>query len=100
MNFQTPGALEWLADAGVQAAIVISAGFREIGGRGYHLEERFTRFASSRNMIFLGSNCLGVASWGGNMNASLVSRLPGRGNIAFFSPSGSMCSAEIGRAHV
>ena len=30
---ETPGALEWLADAGVQAAIVISAGFREIGGR-------------------------------------------------------------------
>lgn len=92
---ETPGALEWLADAGVQAAIVISAGFREIGGRGYHLEERLTRLASSRNMTLLGPNCLGVASWGGNMNASLVSRLPGRGNIAFFSPSGSMCSAVL-----
>lgn len=88
-------ALEWLADAGVRTVIIISSGFREIGGRGYYLEERITQFAVSRNITLLGPNCLGVASWDDQMNASLVSRLPGAGKIAFFSPSGSMCGAVL-----
>lgn len=92
---ETPAALERLSDAGVRAAIIISPGFREIGGRGYYLEERLIRIAASGNMTLLGPNCLGVASWNGSMNASLVSSLPSRGRIAFFSPSGSMCGAVL-----
>jgi acetate---CoA ligase (ADP-forming) len=37
----------------------------------------------------------GVASWDDHLNASLISRLPSQGNIAFFSPSGSMCNAIL-----
>ena len=88
-------ALEAVADRGVRSAIVTSAGFREIGGKGYYLEEAVIQLAERRNMTLLGPNCLGVASWADRMNASLVSRLPAEGNIAFFSPSGSMCNAIL-----
>lgn len=88
-------ALEMIADKGVKAVIVTSAGFREIGGRGYYLEESIIHLAERRNLTLLGPNCLGVASWTDRLNASLISRLPGQGNIAFFSPSGSMCNAIL-----
>jgi Acyl-CoA synthetase (NDP forming) len=84
-----------IADKGVKAVIVTSAGFREIGGRGYYLEESIIHLAERRNLTLLGPNCLGVASWTDRLNASLISRLPGQGNIAFFSPSGSMCNAIL-----
>lgn len=90
-----PEALERIADRGVKAVIVTSAGFREIGGQGYYLEEAVIQLAARRNLTLLGPNCLGVASWDVRMNASLISRLPGQGNIAFFSPSGSMCNAIL-----
>jgi len=79
-------ALEMIADKGVKAVIVTSAGFREIGGRGYYLEESIIHLAERRNLTLLGPNCLGVASWDDRLNASLISRLPGQGNIAFFRP--------------
>jgi len=88
-------ALEGIADRGIRSVIVTSAGFREIGGKGYYLEEAVIQLAERRNMTLLGPNCLGVASWGEAMNASLISRLPAGGNIAFFSPSGSMCNAIL-----
>lgn len=88
-------ALEGIADRGVRSVIVTSAGFREIGGKGYYLEEAVIQLAERRNMTLLGPNCLGVASWADRMNASLISRLPAEGNIAFFSPSGSMCNAIL-----
>lgn len=92
---RVPSAVEWVADQGVKAVIITSSGFREIGGQGYYLEEAVVQLAASRNLTLLGPNCLGVASWAGQMNASLVSRLPAEGNIAFFSPSGTMCHAVL-----
>jgi acetyltransferase len=88
-------ALEGIADRGIRSVIVTSAGFREIGGKGYYLEEAVIQLAERRNMTLLGPNCLGVASWADRLNASLISRLPAEGNIAFFSPSGSMCNAIL-----
>jgi acetyltransferase len=90
-----PAALEQLAEKGIKAVIVTSSGFRDIGGQGYQLEEAIVRLAEHRNLTLLGPNCQGVASWDDHMNASLVSRLPMAGTIAFFSPSSSMCSAVL-----
>lgn len=92
---RVPSSLELVADHGVKAVIITSSGFREIGGHGYYLEERIVQVAAGRNLTLLGPNCLGVASWSERMNASLTSRLPEVGNVAFFSPSGSMCSAIL-----
>lgn len=88
-------ALERLADCRIKAVIITSSGFREIGGAGYYLEEQIIHLAERRNLTLLGPNCLGVASWTDRVNASLISRLPEAGNIAFFSPSGSMCNAIL-----
>ncbi|GAB1410336.1 acetate--CoA ligase [Desulfovibrionales bacterium] len=87
--------IEQLADCGVKAVIVTSAGFRDIGGQGYYLEQELIQIAARRNVTVLGPNCIGVASWSGRMNASLVERLPRQGGIAFFSPSASMCQALL-----
>jgi hypothetical protein len=42
-------ALERIADMGVKAVIITSAGFREIGGQGYYLEESIIQLAARRN---------------------------------------------------
>lgn len=90
-----PTALERIAATGIKAVIVVSVGFRDAGGQGYQLEESVAHAATRWNLTLLGPNCQGVASWADKMNASLVSRLPMAGSIAFFSPSGSMCSAVL-----
>lgn len=92
---RVPAALEKLAAFKVKAVIVTSPGFRDVGGSGYYLEESIIQLAETLNLTLLGPNCLGVASWADHMNASLIARLPGEGNIAFFSPSGSMCNAIL-----
>lgn len=90
-----PTALQWAASQSIKSVIVTSSGFREIGESGHHLEEQIVQIAASHNLTLLGPNCLGVASWSERMNASLVPHLPGQGRIAFFSPSGSICSAVL-----
>lgn len=92
---QVLDALIWSTAQGVRAAIITSAGFREIGGKGYYLEEAILHLAQQKNLTLLGPNCLGIVSWTIGMNASLISQLPGKGSISFFSPSGSMGQAIL-----
>lgn len=90
-------ALEQSAAKGAKAAIVISAGFREVGEEGLALEEEVIKIAEKNNMALLGPNCLGLISTDPNfsMNASFSQSMPARGNIAFVSQSGALCTAAL-----
>jgi acetyltransferase len=82
---------------GVKGAIVISAGFREIGGRGVELENCVKEAVRKYDIRLVGPNCLGVINNNEKvrMNASFATKMPKAGNIAFISQSGALCTAVL-----
>jgi acetyltransferase len=90
-----PDVLEECAAAGVDGAIVISAGFSETGEEGRKLEERVADVRDRYPMRILGPNCLGVIRPSTGLNASFVKAQPGAGPIALISQSGALGTAML-----
>jgi len=84
-----------LAAKGMRAAIVVSAGFKEIGGAGVALERSLRVAAVSAGVRILGPNCLGLIDTHAPMNASFSRGTPPKGFISFFSQSGALCTAVL-----
>ncbi len=80
------------ADHGVKGVVVISAGFREIGGEGAERERRLTDFVRARGIRMVGPNCMGVLNGDPSvsMNGTFYPNLPPFGQAAFVSQSGAM----------
>ncbi|MHC4622382.1 MAG: acetate--CoA ligase alpha subunit [Planctomycetota bacterium] len=89
--------LEEAGEKGVKGAIVISAGFKEVGGQGIELESRLLEVAEKHNIRVVGPNCLGVINNDEKvrLNASFATKTPKAGNIAFISQSGALCTAVL-----
>jgi len=89
--------IEESARKGIRGCIVITAGFKEIGGQGVELEKRVRSVARAHNIRMLGPNCLGVANTNHavRMNATFARKMPNTGSIALVSQSGAMCVAIL-----
>jgi len=89
--------LEEAGQKGVKGAIVISAGFKEIGGHGVELENCIKEVVGKYDIRLVGPNCLGVINNNANirMNASFATKMPKAGDIAFISQSGALCTAVL-----
>jgi acetyltransferase len=85
-----PASLRECAAAGIPAAIVISAGFKEAGANGTLLEEELKQISTERNIRILGPNCLGLINTANDMNATFAADMLPKGPIGFFSQSGAM----------
>ncbi|MHC4259445.1 MAG: acetate--CoA ligase alpha subunit, partial [Planctomycetota bacterium] len=81
----------------VKGAIVITGGFKEIGGHGAELESRLKEVADEYGIRVVGPNCLGIINNNEKvrMNASFATKMPKAGNIAFISQSGALCTAVL-----
>jgi acetyltransferase len=90
-----PDAVEQCGRAGVQGAVVISAGFRETGDEGRKLEDRIEEIRTKYGTRLLGPNCLGFIRPGIRLNATFVKTMPEPGKIAFISHSGALGSTII-----
>ncbi len=90
-----PGIIHDCAEEGVKAAIVISAGFKEIGPAGLELERQTLLEARRGNMRIIGPNCLGVMSPLTGLNATFASAIARPGNVGFISQSGALCTAVL-----
>ena len=90
-------ALEQCGEKGIKSVIIISAGFKEIGGKGLEREHELVQIAEKYGMSFIGPNCLGVINTDTNvrLNASFARKFPDEGNIAFLSQSGALCTAVL-----
>jgi acetyltransferase len=82
-------------EEGVRAAIVISAGFKEIGPAGAELERQVLAEARRANMRIIGPNCLGVMSPLTGLNATFAAAIARAGNVGFISQSGALCTAIL-----
>jgi acetyltransferase len=81
--------------ARIKAAIVITAGFREIGNDGAALEQQVVEFCTRHGVRLLGPNCLGIINTGTRLNASFAPHMPQAGGISIFSQSGAICTAML-----
>jgi len=90
-----PGIIGEAADLGIPGAVVISAGFKETGPAGVELERQVLAHARRGNMRLIGPNCLGVMSPISGVNATFAAGMARRGNVAFISQSGALCTAVL-----
>jgi acetate---CoA ligase (ADP-forming) len=80
---------------GINGLIVITAGFKEVGGEGKKLESQLLAIVRRYNMRMVGPNCLGVIDTVCHLNASFAALMPNAGEIAFMSQSGALCTAIL-----
>ncbi len=94
---EVPAVVEELGESGTRGVIVVSAGFREVGGAGVAREDDLIRRARRHRMSLVGPNCFGVLNTdpGVSLNATFSESLPPRGNIAFVSQSGALCAGIL-----
>jgi len=90
-----PGIIEECVKNKVKSAIIISAGFKELGPPGIELENQILAHARKGNMPIIGPNCLGVMNPIYGLNATFAKGMALKGNLAFISQSGAMCTAVL-----
>ncbi|MFC5455822.1 acetate--CoA ligase family protein [Prosthecobacter fluviatilis] len=94
-----PQLVEEAGLAGVRAAVVISAGFKETGKDGAQLEAEVLATAQRHGMRLIGPNCLGLMNPHAGLNASFASSVARPGRVAFLSQSGALCTAILDWSH-
>ncbi len=90
-----PGIIGECVDLGIPGAIIISAGFKEIGPTGAALEREILQHAQRGNMRIIGPNCLGVMNTTSGLNATFAAEMARPGNVGFISQSGALCTAVL-----
>ncbi|PZU92857.1 MAG: acetyl CoA synthetase subunit alpha [Pseudanabaena sp.] len=81
--------------AGVKGAIIVSAGFREVGEQGIALEHEVLAAAQLGGMRIIGPNCLGLMNPLIGLNATFAGAIAQKGNVAFISQSGALCTSIL-----
>jgi acetyltransferase len=90
-----PGVIRQCGEAGVKGAVVISAGFKEMGAKGADLEHQLLEEARKFRMRIIGPNCLGVMSPPTGLNATFGRGMARPGSVGFISQSGALCTAVL-----
>ena len=77
---------------GVRALVVVSAGFREVGGEGIERERALVEIVRRHRMRLVGPNCMGMINTDPaiSMNATFASPMPPFGRAGFVSQSGAL----------
>ncbi len=88
-------AMEQCGHKGVKGVIVITAGFREVGGAGMRMERALVEIVHKYNMPMIGPNCIGIIDTVIPLNTSFTSGMPKPGNIAFMTQSGALAQAVL-----
>ncbi|MEJ2237085.1 MAG: acetate--CoA ligase family protein [Gemmatimonadales bacterium] len=83
--------------ADVKALVVISAGFKEVGGEGIERERELAELVRNNGLRMVGPNCMGVINNARDvsMNATFAPATPPPGPVAFMSQSGAMGASVL-----
>jgi len=81
--------------AGAECAVVLSAGFKEVGPEGEQLFRDLKTEAATHGIRLIGPNCLGLLTPSIGLNATFAPTMPSAGRVAFISQSGAMGSAVL-----
>ncbi|MCK4540285.1 bifunctional acetate--CoA ligase family protein/GNAT family N-acetyltransferase [Candidatus Parcubacteria bacterium] len=90
-----PDIIKECGRAGVAGAVIISAGFKEIGKTGEEMTEKIIATARKYDMRIIGPNCLGFMCPDLHLNATFANKMALPGKIAFISQSGALGTAIL-----
>jgi acetyltransferase len=90
-----PGVLYECGEAGIGAAIIVSAGFAEVGSRGRSLQDAIVDIARTYRIALIGPNCLGIVRPSVGLNASFAKNRVAPGHVALVAQSGAFCTAMM-----
>ncbi|NEQ96620.1 MAG: bifunctional acetate--CoA ligase family protein/GNAT family N-acetyltransferase [Cyanothece sp. SIO2G6] len=90
-----PAVIQDCVDVGVNAAIILSSGFKEIGADGIKLEQEILAIARQGQLRIIGPNCLGLMCPATGLNATFASAIARPGNVGFISQSGALCTSIL-----
>jgi acetyltransferase len=90
-----PDIIEACGKHGVRAAVVLSAGFTEVGAHGAALEHTLLANAKNYGVRIIGPNCLGMMRTAIGLNATFFKGSVKSGNLALVSQSGALCAAIL-----
>src|SRR6266700_5800407 len=90
-----PGLIAELGARGTKAAVIITAGFGELGDAGRALQQAILDAAHPRLLRLVGPNCVGIMVPQIGLDASFSHLAPPAGDIAFVSQSGAMVTAML-----
>jgi acetyltransferase len=90
-----PDVIGELGAKGTKAAVVLSAGFAELGDEGRALQQRMLDAAAPHTLRIVGPNCIGVLAPNEKLNASFAHCMPPAGRTAFVTQSGAMLTAVL-----
>ncbi len=87
-----PGIVDECGEKGIRALVVITAGYKEVGGEGILREARLISQVRRYGMRMVGPNCMGILNAGPDisMNATFAPCMPPAGSISFMSQSGAI----------
>jgi acetyltransferase len=92
----TPQIIEDCGKRGIKAAVIVSAGFREVGEEGAKLEQQCLDIAKKYNMRLLGPNCIGTIDTHLPLDTTFLQPpMPEQGGIGFISHSGAFAAAIV-----
>src|SRR5271166_1116383 len=90
-----PGLIGEIGERGTRAAIIITAGFGELGERGHTLQQATLDAARRYLLRIVGPNCVGIMVPRLKLDATFSHLAALAGNIAFLSQSGAMITAML-----
>lgn len=90
-----PGIIDECLAAKVGGAVIISAGFKEIGAAGAALEAQIRERIAGTKLRVIGPNCVGVMSPLTGLNATFATGMMRPGRVGFISQSGAMLTAIL-----
>ncbi|GJL83266.1 MAG: acetyltransferase [marine bacterium B5-7] len=90
-----PAVMRECGEYGVEAAIVLSAGFAEIGKAGLARQREVVDIARTYGIALVGPNCLGVMRPSIGLNATFAKSGARPGHVALVAQSGAFCTALL-----
>lgn len=96
-----PEVLRECGRKGVSSAVVITAGFAEVGGEGSVAQRELLAIARHHGIRIVGPNCMGVVNTEPDvqLNATFAPVRPERGRVGFVSQSGALGIAILAAAN-
>ena len=88
-----PNLVTECAAAGVKGAVILSPGFKESGEEGIRLEQEIR--ARREETRIIGPDSLGLMIPDLNLNATFARKIALKGNVAFISQSGALCTSVL-----
>jgi len=100
---RTVAAVEQVAEKGVPFAVLLSAGYSEVGSEGRRMQDSIVAIAGASALRFVGPNCGGLVNVTESIPMGFFPSLrlgaPKRGGVALITQSGGVGAVALNKAH-